>query len=87
MADQFREGVDLRWLKRFGFGNQVLIARSKRHSDQVDADGRSSCAVVGGGELVNDCGYAVGDVLRGLRVLNSFAWYKNFYSYGHADTP
>lgn len=75
MANKLRKDVRFRRGQGFGLDDQVVVAGGARGGDQVDADGGRRGAVVGGGEFVNDCGHAIGRVLRCLSRLNGFGWH------------
>ena len=87
MADQFRKGVSLRRLERFGLDDQVAVSRAARSRNQVDANRCSGRAVVSRGEFVDDCLHAVRRVLRCLSVLRGLGGDDVTDRNGHGYSP
>jgi hypothetical protein len=74
LANEFRKDISLRRGQGALLDDQVVVAGSACGCDQVHADGGRRATVVGGRELVDDRGYAIGNILRCLRILNGFGW-------------
>jgi len=78
LANQFREGVDLRRLQGLGLGNQVGVASRASSRHQVHANRGGRRADICGGELVDDGRNASRCVLGCLGVFGIFSRYEDF---------
>ena len=83
MANQLRKRIRLSRLKRFGFNDQIVVARAARSRDKIDADRRGGGVIVRRRELVDDRLHAIGRVLRRLGVLSGLRWDDIANGYSH----